>query len=155
MDGFHGAGAGKDLGNLRASDVEGRCGASNVTPDTHICPLIPSHKTGKKSYLAWNKKHFPLWVQFLCSLMAPQRLYRIPLNQLLATTLNEFQPPPQPPLCHLPTLKDAEGKQHEKAERLRFGRFYYRFPNGESGADVYDRITIFEDHMIRDVNAGR
>ncbi len=35
--------------------------------------------------------------------------------------------------------QDAEGKQREKAERLRFGRFFYRFPNGESGADVYDR----------------
>jgi broad specificity phosphatase PhoE len=52
-------------------------------------------------------------------------------------------------------FQDAEGKEHEKAERLRFGRFFYRFPNGESGADVYDRITIFEDHMIRDINAGR
>ncbi|GFR41068.1 hypothetical protein Agub_g1708 [Astrephomene gubernaculifera] len=52
-------------------------------------------------------------------------------------------------------FQDAEGKQHEKAERLRFGRFFYRFPNGESGADVYDRITLFEDHMVRDINAGR
>lgn len=52
-------------------------------------------------------------------------------------------------------FQDAEGKQKEKAERLRFGRFFYRFPNGESGADVYDRMTIFEDHMIRDINAGR
>jgi hypothetical protein len=26
---------------------------------------------------------------------------------------------------------------------------------GESGADVYDRITIFEDHMVRDIDAGR
>ena len=52
-------------------------------------------------------------------------------------------------------LQDMEGKQREKAERLRFGRFFYRFPNGESGADVYDRMTIFEDHMIRDINAGR
>ena len=43
-----------------------------------------------------------------------------------------------------PNLQDAEGKQKEKAERLRFGRFFYRFPNGESGADVYDRMTIFE-----------
>ena len=43
--------------------------------------------------------------------------------------------------CH---RQDAEGKQKEKAERLRFGRFFYRFPNGESGADVYDRMTIFE-----------
>lgn len=40
------------------------------------------------------------------------------------------------------------------AERLEFGRFFYRFPNGESGADVYDRITIFEDHLVRDINAG-
>ncbi|CAL8465534.1 g5070 [Coccomyxa elongata] len=52
-------------------------------------------------------------------------------------------------------FQDTEGKAREKAERLRFGRFFYRFPNGESGADVYDRMTIFEDHMIRDINAGR
>lgn len=52
-------------------------------------------------------------------------------------------------------FQDASAKEKEKAERLRFGRFFYRFPNGESGADVYDRITIFEDHMIRDINAGR
>jgi hypothetical protein len=42
----------------------------------------------------------------------------------------------------VPRMQDAEGKQNEKAERLRFGRFFYRFPNGESGADVYDRMTV-------------
>lgn len=52
-------------------------------------------------------------------------------------------------------FQDLEGKQREKNERLRFGRFFYRFPNGESGADVYDRITIYEDHLIRDINGGR
>ena len=31
---------------------------------------------------------------------------------------------------------------------------FCRFPNGESGADVYDRMTIFEDHLVRDINAG-
>jgi len=55
----------------------------------------------------------------------------------------------------LVTRQDMEGKEREKTERLRFGRFWYRFPHGESGADVYDRMTIFEDHMIRDINAGR
>ena len=25
---------------------------------------------------------------------------------------------------------------------------------GESGADVYDRITIFEDHLINDIDNG-
>lgn len=53
------------------------------------------------------------------------------------------------PCKHLCPAQDGEQKQREKAERLRFGRFFYRFPHGESGADVYDRMTIFEDHMIR------
>ena len=48
----------------------------------------------------------------------------------------------------------AEEKVRLMAERKEFGRFFYRFPNGESGADVYDRITIFEDHFIRGINAG-
>ncbi|KAK9835626.1 hypothetical protein WJX74_004542 [Apatococcus lobatus] len=52
-------------------------------------------------------------------------------------------------------FQDTAGKEREKSERLRFGRFFYRFPNGESGADVYDRMTIFEDHIVRDINAGR
>lgn len=38
-------------------------------------------------------------------------------------------------------FQNTEGKQREKADRLRFGRFFYRFPNGESGADVYDRCA--------------
>lgn len=29
----------------------------------------------------------------------------------------------------------------EKAIRMLYGRFFFRFPNGESAADVYDRIT--------------
>ncbi|KAJ9508429.1 hypothetical protein QJQ45_011963 [Haematococcus lacustris] len=40
-------------------------------------------------------------------------------------------------------------------DRNKFGRFYFRFPNGESGADVYDRLTIFEDHLTRDMLMGR
>ena len=30
-----------------------------------------------------------------------------------------------------------------KEERGRFGRFWYRFPNGESGLDVFNRTTSF------------
>ena len=40
-------------------------------------------------------------------------------------------------------------------ERQRFGRFWFRFPNGESGSDVYDRMTIFTDHLVRDMGLGR
>ncbi len=42
-----------------------------------------------------------------------------------------------------------------KEERHRFGRFFYRFPNGESGADVYDRVTGFRDTFLRDMEKGR
>ena len=35
-------------------------------------------------------------------------------------------------------------------ERNRFGQFYYRVPNGESGSDVYTRMSLFLDSMNRD-----
>ncbi|MCP4105670.1 MAG: histidine phosphatase family protein [Desulfobacteraceae bacterium] len=35
-------------------------------------------------------------------------------------------------------------------ERDEFGIFYYRIPDGESGADVYDRISTFLETMHRD-----
>lgn len=31
-----------------------------------------------------------------------------------------------------------------------FGKFYYRFPEGESGADVYDRVSTFLETLHRD-----
>ncbi|KAG5495186.1 hypothetical protein JKF63_02241 [Porcisia hertigi] len=39
--------------------------------------------------------------------------------------------------------------QHLK-ERERYGRFFYRFPFGESGADVCDRVTSFLDAFQRE-----
>jgi broad specificity phosphatase PhoE len=41
-------------------------------------------------------------------------------------------------------------KRKIKLERKEFGTFFYRMPYGESGADVYDRITTFIDTMHRD-----
>jgi broad specificity phosphatase PhoE len=39
--------------------------------------------------------------------------------------------------------------QYEK-DRISFGVFHYRFPNGESPADVYDRAGSFVENMYRD-----
>eukprot|EP00775_Hariotina_reticulata_P012535 gene12535-12668_t len=52
-------------------------------------------------------------------------------------------------------FQDPQKIKADLAERNRFGRFYYRFPDGESGSDVYNRISIFEDHLIRDMKAGK
>lgn len=40
-----------------------------------------------------------------------------------------------------------------KEERARFGRFWYRFPSGESGLDVYNRTTSFISTIFRDMRA--
>jgi len=42
----------------------------------------------------------------------------------------------------------AEMKKCMK-ERGVFGSFYYRFPSGESGADVYDRVSSFLESLYR------
>jgi len=36
-----------------------------------------------------------------------------------------------------------------KRERARFGRFFYRFPDGESCADLYDRMSSFFESLFR------
>ncbi|CAN1778223.1 Phosphoglycerate mutase-like protein AT74 [Linum perenne] len=38
-------------------------------------------------------------------------------------------------------FQDRERMRVEKVLRNLYGRFFFRFPNGESAADVYDRIT--------------
>jgi broad specificity phosphatase PhoE len=37
-----------------------------------------------------------------------------------------------------------------KAERSKFGRFFYRFPSGEAGLDVYSRLSSFIPTLVRD-----
>lgn len=41
-----------------------------------------------------------------------------------------------------------------KDVRTHFGRFFYRFPCGESGADVYDRVSNWFDTFYRDLDFG-
>lgn len=47
-------------------------------------------------------------------------------------------------------LRVAEQTDAVDAERQDYGPFYYRIPDGESGADVYDRVTGFLDTIYRD-----
>merc|ERR1719401_2699175 len=46
-------------------------------------------------------------------------------------------------------FQNHEQMQKAKAERQRFGRFYYRFLNGEAGTDVYDRIASLWSTLFR------
>lgn len=50
--------------------------------------------------------------------------------------------------------QDPEGMKSHKVERNRFGRFFFRFPNGESGADVYDRVSTWLESLFREMESG-
>jgi len=39
-------------------------------------------------------------------------------------------------------------------DRLRYGRFFFRFPSGESTADVYLRTTVFEAQLLQALRSG-
>lgn len=41
------------------------------------------------------------------------------------------------------------------ADRDAVGRFWYRVPGGESGADVFDRVTSFLQTLYREIDSMR
>lgn len=46
-------------------------------------------------------------------------------------------------------LQDEQQQIRQKAERNAFGHFFYRLQSGESGADVYDRVSGFLAALMR------
>ena len=73
-------------------------------------------------------------------------------RQTLLAILDAFQNTGEVALVAEPRLReqdfgnfqDPEGMATVFRERQKFGRFYYRFPNGEAGTDVYDRMSDFQ-----------
>ena len=47
-------------------------------------------------------------------------------------------------------LRPAAEMEELSKERIAFSPFYYRLPDGESGADVYDRVSTFLETLHRD-----
>jgi broad specificity phosphatase PhoE len=46
-------------------------------------------------------------------------------------------------------FQDPADIAEQKTLRDRYGHFYYRFSHGESGADVFDRVSTFLESMFR------
>ncbi|CAF3888283.1 unnamed protein product [Rotaria sp. Silwood1] len=51
-------------------------------------------------------------------------------------------------------LADLKTRTQVLKERDRLGHFFYRFLCGESGADVYDRVSLFLDSLFREMDNG-
>ncbi|CAB9531099.1 mutase-like protein [Seminavis robusta] len=52
-------------------------------------------------------------------------------------------------------FQNYEEIQNFRDERVKFGRFFYRFPSGEAGMDVYSRVTSFISTINRDASLLR
>ncbi|XP_057812022.1 phosphoglycerate mutase-like protein AT74H [Salvia miltiorrhiza] len=52
-------------------------------------------------------------------------------------------------------FQDPQKMRQLKEIRNKFGRFFFRFPEGESGADVFDRVSSFLESMWRDIDMQR
>jgi len=46
-------------------------------------------------------------------------------------------------------FQDPADIAEQREQRDRYGHFYYRFTHGESGSDVYDRVSTFLESMHR------
>ena len=59
----------------------------------------------------------------------------------------------EPRICEqqFGNYQDVDAMACAKRERRRFGQFFYRFPSGEAGMDVYTRVTSFVATLFRDV----
>lgn len=49
-------------------------------------------------------------------------------------------------------FQDLATRETTVTERQKIGRFFYRFKDGESGADVYDRVGSFMDSLYREMD---
>ncbi|MEO5745843.1 MAG: histidine phosphatase family protein [Terracoccus sp.] len=52
-------------------------------------------------------------------------------------------------------FQDSADIAVQKAQRDRYGHFYYRFTHGESGSDVYDRVSSFLESLFRIFETSR
>jgi broad specificity phosphatase PhoE len=95
--------------------------------------------------------------------ISPYRRTRETTEGILSELCNNDPAPSPFPRSHIKVYEEPRLREQdfgnfqpgtEEVERLwreraEYGHFFYRIPNGESGADVYDRITSFNGSLWR------
>ncbi|KAG8390781.1 hypothetical protein BUALT_Bualt01G0119100 [Buddleja alternifolia] len=56
---------------------------------------------------------------------------------------------------HFGNFQEVEKRKKIKKTRMRYGKFFYRVPDGESSADVYDRVSTFLEGLWRDMESNK
>mmetsp|Transcript_20303 Transcript_20303/g.31288 ORF Transcript_20303/g.31288 Transcript_20303/m.31288 type:complete len:287 (-) Transcript_20303:30-890(-) len=63
----------------------------------------------------------------------------------------------EPRICEqqIGNFQNVQQVLDAKKERSKFGRFFYRFPSGEAGLDVYARVSSYIPTLVRDLDRYR
>jgi broad specificity phosphatase PhoE len=137
-----------------------RHGESEANVDQTVFERVPDHAisltaNGREQAVAAGKE---LRVQFE---EQPVRVYVSPyrrtlqtldalgLDDLVETTREE----PRLREQDWANFQDSQDIARQRKLRDDYGHFFYRFTDGESGADVYDRVSTFLETLHRDWDA--
>jgi broad specificity phosphatase PhoE len=137
-----------------------RHGESEANVDQAVFERVPDHAisltaNGREQAVAAGKE---LRVQFE---EQPVRVYVSPyrrtlqtldalgLDDLVETTREE----PRLREQDWANFQDSQDIARQRKLRDDYGHFFYRFTDGESGADVYDRVSTFLETLHRDWDA--
>lgn len=134
-----------------------RHGESEANLDKRIFETVPDHaipltphgwdqvaKTGVE--LREQFENQPVRVYVSPYLRALQTLEGLGIDDLLETVREE----PRLREQDWANYQDTADVLRQKELRNTYGHFFYRFTDGESGADVYDRVSTFLETMHRD-----
>jgi broad specificity phosphatase PhoE len=87
---------------------------------------------------------------FMERLKAKMPLYTNPLSSLESIPTYSYKEDPRLREQEWGNFKEEPWSGKIARERKKFGTFFYRMPFGESGADVFDRISTFNETLHRD-----
>ena len=141
---------GESLGNVAGGEM-----AYVTTPDW----LVPLTERGKE-----QSRSAGVEIQDLVG-SSPVYIYVSPYlrtKQTLAGILESLSPTQIVGVREEPRLSEQQFGNFQNAkivsdlreERNRYGKFFFRFPQGESGLDVYLRVTSFMSTLFREVIYG-
>ena len=126
--------------------------------DKEIYSKIPTHafgvtEKGKSQAQEAAKKIIDITgtTSALKTYVSPYKRTRETLQELQKTSLNLYPIYEDPRLREQDHghLRNDEEREKLKKECFSYSQFYYRFPNGESGADVYSRVSSFLESLHR------
>jgi len=123
--------------------------AYSSTPDSQIALTERGWAQGVVAGLQIRKLVGDESVRFFYSPYMRARQTLLAILQAFDTRTVQMSAEPRLREQDFGNFQDPAGMDQQMKERQQFGRFYFRFPNGEAGTDVFDRMASFITYLFR------